>query len=322
MAKRVSVLRSANAIESRPARTVSVFLDENRYFFNLVYVIHRPRPAFEKITPPPSASFTCRRISGLRFDAPYHYHPELELTWIVHSSGHRFVGDSVAQFALGDLVLIGSNLPHVWINPPTCRRAETVVVQFLPEFLGGQFFRLPEMAPVLRLFERAGRGLTFSTPARKKVSVGMEGLVEKTGPARLLALLEIFATLAADRGARPLCSARYAPTQDPAAGEKINAVYRHLTANFRETLFQADLARDFGLSPAAFSRFFRRATGRGFTETLNDMRLGHACELLRDTDQTVAEICYACGFENLANFNRQFRRRHGFSPREWRAAAI
>lgn len=274
--------------------------------------------AFEKVAALPSASFLCRRAAGSRFDAPYHYHPELELTWIVRSGGHRFVGDSSEPFRSGDLVLIGPNVPHVWLSPATCRHAESVVVQFLPAFLGEKFFSVPELASVQRLFARASRAVAFSASTRKKVSPWLAAMVDASGPEKLLTLLQIFAALAADRGSRPLCSPRYAPQQDPTAGEKINAVYRHLAANFRETIFQSDLARQLGLSAAAFSRFFRRTTGRGFTETLNDIRLGEACQLLRESDRTIAEACYACGFENLANFNRQFRRRHAMSPREWR----
>jgi AraC-like DNA-binding protein len=281
-------------------------------------VIRQLRAAFEKITPQPSASFICRRIEGARFEAPYHYHPELELTCILRSSGHRFVGDSVEPFGSGDLVLLGPNLPHVWLNPPTCRQAQTVFAQFLPDFLGAKFFDLPEFHAVRRLVQRSARGLVFSASTRKKVSAMLETLAELSDTPRLLALLNVLVVLASDRAARPLCSPRYAPSHDASSGEKINAVYRHLAGNFRETIFQADVARRVGLSPAAFSRFFRRATGRGFTETLNDIRLGHACEMLRETDRTVAEICYECGFENLANFNRQFRRRHTLSPREWR----
>jgi AraC-like DNA-binding protein len=276
------------------------------------------RAEFEKVTSSPSASFTYRRIVGKHFAAPYHYHPEMELTWIVHSSGHRFVGDHIEPFNAGDLVLLGSNLPHVWLNHPGCARAETVVVQFLPEFLGHGFFDLPEMSIVRRLFNRAARGVCFSPAARKKVSHSLSQIAAEAGPRRLTHLLEILATLGGDRSARVLCSPRYAPQHDLETEARINAVYRHLVANFRETIFQSKIAASVGLSPAAFSRFFRHATGRGFTETLNDIRLGHACELLRETGQTVAEACYASGFENLANFNRQFRRRHGLSPTEWR----
>jgi AraC-like DNA-binding protein len=260
-------------------------------------------------------------VTASRFAAPYHYHPELELTWIVRSSGHRFVGDSSQPFHHGDLVLLGPHVPHVWLNPASCRRAEAIVVQFLPTFLGETFFTVPELRPVQRLLSRASRALAFAPTTRKKVSPLLVALPEATGAARLLTLLQILVHLAGDRSARPLCSPRYAPQQDSTAGEKINAVYRHLAANFRETIFQSDLAKQLGSSPAAFSRFFRRATGRGFTETLNDIRLGEACQLLRESDRTIAEICYACGFENLANFNRQFRRRHAMNPSDWRHRA-
>ena len=277
------------------------------------------RAQFEKVASSPSESFSYRRIAGKHFAAPYHYHPECELTWIVRSGGHRFVGDHVEPFAAGDLVLLGPNLPHVWLNHPECSNAEAVVIQFLPAFLGSGFFTLPEMAPIRRLFDRATRGVSFSVAARKKVSHAVSHLSSETGPRRIAHLLEIFCALAGDRTARTLASPRYTNQHESGTEAKINAVYRHLIANFRETIFQSEIASQVGLSPAAFSRFFRRATGRSFIETLNDIRLGHACELLRESGQTVAEVCYASGFENLANFNRQFRRRHALSPTQWRA---
>jgi hypothetical protein len=120
--------------------------------------------AFEQVVALPSASFLCRRISGRRFDAPYHYHPELELTWIVRSAGHRFVGDNSEPFRSGDLVLLGPNLPHVWLSPPTSRFAESIVVQFLPAFLGERFFSIPELRGVQRLFDRAARAVIVQLP--------------------------------------------------------------------------------------------------------------------------------------------------------------
>jgi AraC-like DNA-binding protein len=276
------------------------------------------RAEFEKITTAGSSCFRYRVIRGARFAAPYHYHPEIELTWITHSTGHRFVGDNVESFSSGDLVLLGSNLPHVWLNASECKKASAVVIQFLPSFLGDLFFETPEMQSIRRLFSSAARGWAPSAACRKKVWPWIESLGAKIGPERLLTLLQILTTLASDRSGRLLCSPRYAPQIDREGEQKINAVYRYLARHFRETVFQTDVARSIGLSAPAFSRFFRRATGRGFAETLTDVRLGHACELLRATDHTVAEICYASGFENLANFNRQFRQRQGMPPREWR----
>jgi AraC-like DNA-binding protein len=284
----------------------------------------RTRPAraeFEKVTAAPHASFTVRRVEGRQFAAPYHYHPEMELTWILRSSGHRFVGDSVETFGPGNLVLLGSRLPHVWLNHAGCSRAEALVVQFLPDFLGDDFFEVPEMRAVKRLMERSARGISFSTTARRNVQPLLEELEDGAGAVRLIALVKALVTLAADEELRILCSARYAAQNETGSNEKVSAVYRYVTARFRETIFQADMARMIGLSPAAFSRFFRSATGRCFTQMLIDVRLGYACELLGETDQTIAEVCFASGFESLANFNRQFRRRHGLSPREWRRAA-
>jgi AraC-like DNA-binding protein len=282
----------------------------------------RTRAAFEKVTTGLERSFTCRRLRVRNFAAPYHYHPEVELTWIVKSTGHRFVGDSIAAFSDGDLALIGPNLPHVWMNHTGCRRAEALVIQFLPGFMGPVFVDLPEMGSIRRLLEQAGRGLIFSDQTRQKVSPLLERLHEAEGPSRVIGLLGILQELSQDSSASPLCSPDYLSATSAGAEVRINKVYRQLTTGFTETIFQADAARSIGMTPAAFSRFFRKTTGRGFTEALLDLRLSHACMLLRESDHTVAEICYRCGFENLSNFNRQFRRRHGMPPREWRRLAM
>jgi AraC-like DNA-binding protein len=280
-----------------------------------------PRAAFEKITTSPASSFVLRRVTGRRFEAAYHYHPEIELTWIVKSSGHRFVGDSVEAFGAGDLVLLGPKLPHVWLNPPGCRRAEAVVLQFLPGMLGEGFLKLPEMRSIAAMISRAQRGIVFSKPVRERVAAGLEALMDSRGAARISRLIDILDRAARDRHSRDLCSARYAPAVQSGDEGRVDAIYRYVMANFRETIFQPDVAKRAGMRPAVFSRFFRRCTGRSFTQTVNDVRLGQVAELLLATDRTVAEICFECGFENLANFNRQFRRRHGMPPTEWRRLA-
>ena len=242
----------------------------------------------------------------------------------MESSGHRLVGDSLQPFGPGDLVLLGPNLPHVWINPAPCRRAQAVVLQFLPGFAGEDWLRLEEMRPVRALLEAAAGGLVFRAATRDAVAPLLRRLLSAQGPVRLAVFLEVLALLSADPGLPVL---RGTPGQvpagalSPADSVRIGKVLQHLAGNFREPVRQMELARLAGLSPAAFSRFFLRATGKGFKQLLLEMRLNEACALLAGSAETVVGICFRSGFENLSNFNRQFRARHGVTPSRWRQDA-
>ncbi len=274
----------------------------------------------EKITSrDPSRSFALLDFTVRRFNCPFHYHPELELTLIVKSSGHRYVGDHIGRFAEGDLVLMGPNLPHMYINDAKFEgSASAVALQFLPGFLGADFFQLGELAEVRRLLGRSRVGLVFDGRTRDKVAAQMERLSGLEGFARLTALLQTLETLAKSRECRELASPTYSPSLALYQGERINRVCELVSRNFREGITQSEAARTAKMSPPSFSRFFRRATNRTFRAFLNEVRIGHASHLLLESDRTVAEVCYDSGFGNLSNFNRQFLKLRKVSPRAYR----
>jgi len=256
-----------------------------------------------------------------RFDCPFHYHPEIELTLIVSSSGHRYVGDHIGRFAAGDLVLMGPNLPHSYVNDERTDRAGSIVLQFLPECFGTGFFRLGEMREVHALLERSRVGLSFHGPVRERVARMLSELPSLDGAARLVAFLEILQALARSRDYRRLASPTYAPSLALYQGERINRVCELISRRFRENVTQAEASRVAKMSGPSFSRFFRRATNRTFRAFLNEVRVGHASRLLLESDQSVAEICYDSGFGNLSNFNRQFLKLRKVSPRDYRRRA-
>lgn len=268
----------------------------------------------ERIPTSPAASFLVKRRRDRRFDFAWHYHPEVELTWIVRSRGRRFVGDSIENYRDGDLVLVGPNLPHTWHSEPG-RGQEAVVAQFAPDFLGP----LPELLGLRRLVERAGRGLAFGPRALRSVAKPLEALVDVDGLPRLRLLLEILERLAAARDARPLSSR---PFSEPRRGdmERIDRVCRFLAERFAEEVRLPDAAAVAHLSVPAFCRFFKARTGKTLVEYLNELRIGRACLLLMETDRSVSDICYASGFNNLSNFNRRFRALKRVSPLEFRRA--
>lgn len=283
------------------------------------------RPRFEKVSAGLDRSFHVEERRIARFDSPWHFHPEFELTLIVESRGRRFVGDSIEPFAEGDLVLLGPNLPHFWHNEgrqAPGAKAHSVVVQFRKDFLGQEIWDKPEFTAVRNLCARAARGLHFSGLAARRASAGMRTLPTLSGLPRLLELLAILEGLADARHTRALASAAYEPSLDSRAEERLARVYTFLMRSFRDPLTLAQIARVAAMNREAFSRYFKRATGRNVSAFLNELRIDDAGRLLRETSRRVADIATEAGFATLSNFNRRFRERTGVTPRDYREAFV
>ena len=274
--------------------------------------------AFEKVPFENDSSVLWKHVRARRFRFVYHYHPEIELIHFVDGDGVEFVGDSSQTFKGGHLVLLGSNLPHFWVNDAECQYAEACVIQFRPEIFGEYLLLLPELARLKSLLEVASRGVAFSHLMAAQAVPLMMRLGGESGPKRLLTLLEMLALLSRDAQSRTLCAAAYQLQDSGEAKRRIETVYRYLSTHFRESCSVPEVAKAVGMNEATFSRFFRRETGRTFIEALIDLRLSYACKLLRETDKTIGEIAYDCGFSNLANFNRQFRWKYRMTPKDYR----
>lgn len=278
------------------------------------------RARYEHVPSAPDRSFHFeeRKVAG--FDAPWHFHPEIELTLIVESRGRRFVGDSIESFAEGDLVLLGPNLPHFWHNDGgrARRRAHSVVVQFRPDFLGEELWGKPEFAAIHRLLRRAQRGLHFTGMPAQAAAARLRALGACRGSAAVLELLAILDLLAASRRARPLASEAYQPSPDRQAERRLARVYAFLMGHFLEPLTLAEVARVAAMTPTGFSRYFKRVTGRNVSALINELRVDHAARLLRETPDAITRIAGASGFPTLSNFNRRFRERLRCSPRDYR----
>ena len=279
------------------------------------------RAHYEKIQTPEDRSLVCLSYSSKRFTAPWHFHPECELTLIVSSSGLRHVGDSIEPFYEGDLVLLGSNVPHFWKNDgPSASRhsmASSVVIQFREDFLGVDFWKKPEFAKVARMLKVSGRGLKFTGATQRKVAALMQKMQQQQGAGRLINMLTILDTLAQCSHARALSSLGFMPVLNLFDAERINKIHGHVYASIADPIYQPQVAELVHMSPAAFSRFFRQKTGRTFSAFVNEVRIGRAARLLTEGSMNVTEVCYACGFENLSNFNRRFREIKQMTPREF-----
>jgi AraC-like DNA-binding protein len=216
------------------------------------------------------------------------------------------VGDDVANLQAGDLVLIGSDLPHVFYHDKETGAADALIIQFNANFAGDCLVRHPDFQPIQRLFNRAARGLKIAGALRVMTSQQLE-MLPSLGPLRRIAkLLEVLDTLASEKGLVPLCAPGYVAPIDLRDQDRVGRVMQFIHARIRSTINRREVAEVAALSEGAFSRFFRKCTGRTLPMYLNEIRLGLAARLLQETSLRVSDVASECGFTNLSNFNRRF----------------
>ncbi len=281
------------------------------------------RPVFEKTPQSQWESFHCEVVNGDSYNAAWHFHPEYQITLVIKSCGYRLVGDNITPLHAGDLVLVGSNLPHVWQQERESRTdpahaVHAVIVRFLETFAGRDFLDIPEMKEVRRLLQRSGRGLRATGTTRQAVAEKMRRLPEATGLDRISGLLSILNALARSNELKPVASAGFVPVLNGSDQDRMQRVCDYIHAHLEEPIERASVAREAHLSQGAFSRFFKLRTGKTLPGYINELRVGRACRLLAENETRITDIALECGFANLANFNRRFLEITGLTPRNYR----
>lgn len=280
------------------------------------------RPLYQRLIPKAlEGGFAVKTIQGAGFECPWHAHPEFELILVLKSKGYRIVADDISAIKRGDLVLLGSNVPHIWKHDPEAPGSagvEAILLQFDPGLLGEKLMSLPAFVPIRRLLERAGRGLHFFGPTQAAVAERLRQMQAMTPFEQFIHFLEILGVLAESSHCHALASPGWAPNPVHFDQERMNRVLAFIHGSYDQGVRLRDAARVMNLSESAFSRFFRLHAGKTFPCFINELRIGRACRLLIETDKTVTEISYECGFSNLSNFNRQFLRAKQVSPRAFR----
>lgn len=282
------------------------------------------KPHLLKIPLRQDHSFNIRYDVVPHFYDQWHFHPEVELVYIVKGSGRQFIGNQVHYYKPGDLVLLGASLPHLWksdeqiVNEQYQAKVEAIVLHFMPGCLGPHFLELPESKPVKRLLSRAMRAISVTGTTNKKVTALMYALLEAKGMTRIVLLLQILNLLAGSRDLVNICpEAGHTLTGEGETG-RMNAVYQYLLQHFTEDISLTEIAAVAHLSPNSFCRFFKSRVRKTFSAFLQELRISHAVRQLAETDKGVADICYESGFNNLSNFNRQFKAITGTTPLAYR----
>lgn len=272
------------------------------------------KPVLEQIRLGTSQSILAFRYEDKCFDAPWHFHPEHELTLIEESTGTKFIGDYVGPYEAGELVLLRSNLPHCWKNQvEEGRKAKSVVIQWEK----GIFASIPELAPLLSLLRSASQGLLFAPDDIAQLLPKVRDLPQVKGHRLYVQLLSILLQLVECRYST-LSENRFIDDLPAEYSNRMSKVHDFVEANFQRKIYLKELAQLVSMSEQSFSRFFSKMMGRPFFSFLNEYRINIAGRMLVDTDWPVAQIGFACGYESLPFFHKQFNKFKGESPSKFR----
>ncbi len=254
----------------------------------------------------------------------WHYHREYELTFVTEGSGKRIVGDSIKEFHPGDLILIGPQLPHVWVadkpivEMPFERTLETVYVLFDHSILPESLLRLPELTMAGKAIKMAQRGLQIKGETLHRVSELMLQLPYLDDFTRLMYFYEILKNIGESEFLNILASEDYIKTKFTSNNDRLNKVHEYLMTHYQEEINLSAIASLVHLAPGSLCRFFKSNMGLPIFEYLNKIKVNYACKLLMDESLSITGICFDCGFNNLSHFNKQFKKHCGFTPREYR----
>lgn len=280
------------------------------------------KPYLERLTPEPASSLSLlNRKLDEAIPFQWHHHPEYELTLTLNSRGQRFIGDHIGDYADGDLVLIGPHLPHSWASRDKIDHKQphrALVIWFTPEQVQRLSRGFVEFQPIEHMLIQAAHGLQFSAASASAVRPAIETLFILPPAARLLSLFNIFATLAEDTAAQKLSSHPIQPHAQPESRDRIDRVLSYIHQHYMEKLALNNLAAIAALSVSGLHRLFSKQTGTTISAYIIRLRIGDASAKLASTQQPVAHIAMSTGYESLANFNRQFKKAKGVTPRAYR----
>lgn len=275
----------------------------------------------KEITPLTNSDcFTIFERKKQYFDFPLHYHEEMELNFISNASGaRRVVGDHIEEIGDVELVLVGSNLPHVWeTHKLDGREIHEVTIQFHKDLFDEKFLRRNQLRIIRELFEKSKCGILFSKETAQSIGPRLVKLNKKHGFDSVLELMSILHDLSSSRNMRTLSDSTFSQAEFSYNSRRIEKVMEYINLNFDKQVNLAEVAKIANMTEVSFSRFFKSRTGTNFTDSLTDIRLGHASRKLIDTTEAVAEVAYNCGFNNISNFNRIFKKKKGCTPKEFR----
>ena len=261
------------------------------------------------------------------FSAPFHFHQEVELVFVKESYGKRIIGDKIEPFEPGDMVFIGSNLPHVWLNDEifykkiSPLRAKAIVLYFNTDVLTHGFLNMKEAMKLNDFLKKSQRGYRIEGKTKKTVSEKLEELLKKKDIEIIIGLFELFNILINSKELDFITSDGYNPQLENTGTDRLMDIYKYVQENYKNDISLSTIAGIANLTPQSFCRMFKKRTKKHFIEYLNEVRISKACNYLIETDKSISEIAYSCGYKTVSNFNKLFKNITTVNPKEYRANA-
>jgi AraC-like DNA-binding protein len=278
------------------------------------------KPHLLTITAGVAQSFSARRDIQPDVNNHWHYHEEMELIYIKKGSGSQFIGDNISAFSDGDVVLVGSNMPHYWqfdtlyFSDSVTDAVEVYVVHFKPGLFGAAFLGLPENNELARVIEQSARGIQIKGRAAHAVAGLIEKVVQTSGTRKLLTVIESLIEIHNCTDKQYLVSLGFRADFQETEKNRLQSIFNYSTTHYKRKIELKEVAALIKLTESAFCKFFKAKTGKTYSAFVNEIRVGQACRLLIEGRLSIKEICFECGFYNLASFHKCFRDLTNMTP--------
>ncbi len=278
---------------------------------------------YKKVLTESCNSFEFKNIQTEKFDESYHYHNELEIVLIIKGSGKKIIGDSISSFHDGTLILLGENLAHCWKSNKeksfTFKPDQIIQIHFSKDFLGKDFFNIPEMKSIKNILKSAERGLEIFGESKTKITEKILNLRDTNGSCNIIELLSILNILANSSEYSVISRSGYFPEYNINNDkDRLGKVFTYIYENYNKNINLEHAASLVFLSKSAFCHFFYKRTGKNFSTVINEIRIENACKQLTETDMSISEICYENGYNSISNFNKQFKYINKTTPLKYR----
>jgi AraC-like DNA-binding protein len=277
-------------------------------------------PAFEAINPNIGSSFTSlkfQRNENIKSHV-WHYHPEIELILVKGGSGKRQIGSNISYFTEGDLVLIGSNLPHCGLTNENTNNDYEMVIQFKPDFLGEKIWENPEMKKIHTMLEKSKSGMVFGDDVKKIMRKKISLMHQSESLEKLLKFFEILHELSVTDDYRILNAGKYYLQTQVEDNERINHIFNYVKDHFKEQITLDEIAGLANMKVPSFCRYFKKITNKTFTQFVNEYRITHSLKLLAEKPLSITDVCFESGFNNFSYFNKTFKEYIKKSPSQYR----
>ncbi len=277
-------------------------------------------PVLESVSPDVGSSFTClkyNRNENIKSNF-WHFHPEIELIFVHKGSGKRQIGSNISYFTDGDLILIGSNLPHCGMTNENTKNDYEIVIQFSMDFLGSQFWKAPEMMRILALLEKAKSGIVYREQVKKALKPKIDALTQASSLSKLMILVEILDELSQNQDYKILNASKYYLQTQKEDNDRISVIFNYVKDHFKEQITLETVSELSNMTVPSFCRYFKKITNKTFTQFVNEYRITHSLKLLAEQPMSITEVCFDSGFNNFSYFNKTFKEHTQKSPSQYR----